>query len=127
MPITYLSFNRTKVSDLSPLATTRLGQIHCLETKISNLSPLSNLPLTILYCPGTNISDLSPLEHCKKLASLDVQRCKVTAASVAALQEALPNCKIEWDDPAKATTPQPAATSKLFLHDPAFPQWMKDV
>ncbi len=24
-------------------------------------------------------------------------------------------------------TPQPAASSKLFMHDPAFPQWMKDV
>ena len=47
---------------------------------------------------------------------------KVTACRVAALQKALPNCKIEWDDPAKAFT-----TAKLAYLDPAFQQWVKTV
>jgi hypothetical protein len=40
---------------------------------------------------------------------LDVRSTKVTAAGVAALQKALPNCKIEWDNPAKPKSPEPAA------------------
>jgi hypothetical protein len=56
------------------------------------------------------VSDLSPLEDCKNLRELKVTKTKVTAASVAALQKALPNCKIEWDGPAKPTTHEPAAS-----------------
>jgi hypothetical protein len=41
---------------------------------------------------------------------LDVRYNKVTLAQVAALQKALPNCKIDWDDPAKPKTPEPAAS-----------------
>jgi hypothetical protein len=49
------------------------------------------------------------LETCKDLKTLDLNNTKVAPAQVAALQKALPNCKIEWDDPTKATTPEPAA------------------
>jgi hypothetical protein len=41
-------------------------------------------------------------------AKARVRGTKVTPAGVAALQKALPNCKIEWDDPAEAKTPAPA-------------------
>jgi hypothetical protein len=30
--------------------------------------------------------------------------------ALAALQKALPNCKIHWDDPAKPKAPEPAAS-----------------
>jgi serine/threonine protein kinase len=43
------------------------------------------------------VSDLSPLAGCKELTTLKATRTKVTAAGVAALQKALPGCKIEWD------------------------------
>jgi hypothetical protein len=33
---------------------------------------------------------------------------RITPAQVAALQKALPNCKIDWDDPAKPKTLEPA-------------------
>jgi hypothetical protein len=56
------------------------------------------------------VSDLSPLNDCKSLRILNVKGSKVTPAAVAALQKALPNCKIEWDDPAKPQTPEPAAS-----------------
>lgn len=56
------------------------------------------------------LSDLSQLSGVTTLATLNVMGTKITAASVAALQKALSNCKIEWDDPAKPKTPAPAAS-----------------
>jgi hypothetical protein len=61
---------------------------------------------------NTGVSDLSPLENCKSPTILQIKATKVTPAQVAALQKALPNCKIEWDDPAKPKTPEPAASGK---------------
>ena len=87
-----------------------LTKLYCGNTQVSDLSPPRGMPLTILSCHFTPVSDLSPLYECMNLTSLKITSTKVTPASVAALQKALPNCKIEWDDPAKATTPQPAAS-----------------
>lgn len=53
----------------------------------------------ILNCDYSNVADLSPLATCPKLRTLNVRQTKVTPASVAALQKALPDCKIDWDDP----------------------------
>ncbi len=76
----------------------------------------------------TQVSDLSPLVKCKNLKLVAAGSCgKLTPAAIAAFQEARPDCKIEWDDPAKVTTPKSAASSKLFMHDPAFPAWMAEV
>lgn len=74
--------------------------LHVLQvyySQVSDLSPLQGMPLTNLSCFTTQVSDLSPLEDCKNLKILNVKQNKVTPA----LQKALPNCKIEWDDPAK--------------------------
>ncbi len=127
LPLTNLSISHTKISDLSPLAGMTLVTLRCNSTLVFDLSPLTGMPLTSLHCQTTPVSDLTPLVGCKSLQSLNVVGTKVTAANVAALQQSIPNCKIEWVDPAKPTTLQPAASSKLFMHDPAFPQWMKDV
>jgi len=89
------------LADLSPLTGMSLSELICKDTAISDLSPLQGMPLTVVYCPLTNVSDLSPLTDCKSLQRLSVGSTKVTAASVAALQQSLPNCKIDWDDPAK--------------------------
>jgi hypothetical protein len=55
---------------------------------------------------------LTPLEECKSLNRLVVTRTIVTPAQVAALQKALPNCEIVWDDPAKPKTPASAPAGK---------------
>ena len=82
------------------------------------------MPLTYLGCSFTSVSDLSPLQDCKSLKDLEIKSTKVTPAAVAALQKALPNCKIEWDDPAKTnTTTKPVAS----INDTAFQAWMKTV
>ena len=52
------------------------------------------------------------------LVMLKVPRTNVTAAGVAALQKALPNCQIEWDDPGQSNKP---------WNTPAFQQWMNTV
>jgi len=82
-----------------------LTSLFCNVTQVSELSPLKGMPLTVLACKGTMVSDLSPLEGCKSLQTLDVRQSKVTASDVAALQKALPDCKIEWDDPGRAKGP----------------------
>lgn len=87
-----------------------LTKLECVNTQVSDLSPLRGMPLLALNCFGTRVSDLLPLEDCKSLKQLTLQNTKVTAAAIAALQKALPNCKIEGNDSSKATTPQPAAS-----------------
>ena len=83
---------------------------------MSDLSPLAGMRLTTLIGYKTPISDLSPLEKCKDLTSLGIKITKVTAAQVAALQKALPNCKIDWDDP---------ANGQARLPRPRLPAWVK--
>ena len=124
MPLTYLDCGATQVSDLSPLQGKQLTTLICYGTKVSDLSPLRGMPLETLSCNFTSVSDLTPLERCQSLKSLSVKNnSKVTAAGVAALQKALPNCKIEWDDPANTVAGQPNKP----WNTPAFQQWMKTV
>ena len=125
MPLTCLHCGRAHVSDLSPLKGMPLTFLDCSGTGVSDLSPLRGMPLAALGCDGTSVSDLSPLEGCDKLRTLKLQGTKVTAAGVAALQKALPECKIEWDDPAKAATPPKVSATNV--NDPAFQQWMRGV
>jgi serine/threonine protein kinase/Leucine-rich repeat (LRR) protein len=105
MSLTTLRISSTMVSDLSPLEGMRLIGLGCYATQVSDLAPLAGMPLESMTAIATQITDLSPLEDCKSLTYLSVKSTHVTAAQVAALQKALPNCKIEWDDPAKPTTP----------------------
>ncbi len=109
MPLTDLNCSGTQVSDLSPLQGMPLTRLDCGASKVSDLAPLNGMKLTDLSCGYTQLSDLSLLASMPTLGNLDVRRTKVTPAGIAALQKALPNCKIRWDDSAK-TTPQPAAS-----------------
>jgi hypothetical protein len=114
-PLRGLSLNtvictNTNVTDISPLTGMALTSITLSNTDFSDLSPLVGMPLVSASFFDSHVSDLSFLESCKSLKTLDVRRTRATAASVAALQQALPNCKIDWDDPAKTTTPEPAAS-----------------
>jgi len=97
---------KSKLSDLSALAGMRLKIFYCNATAVSDLSPLRGMPLTVLRCNSTPVSDLTPLVECRSLESISLHDSKVTPSGVAALQKALPNCKIEWDDPAKTLLPQ---------------------
>jgi hypothetical protein len=107
-----------QLSDVTPLQGMRLTYLACANTQVSDLSPLRGMPLITLICGGSNVSDLSPLETMPNLGILKLRLTKVTPATVAALQKALPNCTIELDggpstspagEGAKAKTPEPAA------------------
>lgn len=113
---------KVKIADLSPLIGMQLTSLNCPFTNVSDLSPLRGLKLTYLNCGGTQVSDLTPLESCKSLKVLFITETKVTPTSVAALQNSLPNCKIHWDDPAKA-----AVQPNKPWNTPTFQAWMKDV
>jgi hypothetical protein len=89
---------KKKLTDLSPLRGLPVETLYCPNTQVADLSPLAGMPLTYLNLGGSmSISDVSPLESCKSLATLHIRSTKVTPADVAALQKALPDCKIEWD------------------------------
>ena len=115
--VTAVSFATEDVSDVSPVQVfIGLKQLECNGTingvlsKLSDLTPLGDLPLTVFDCMRTSVEDLSPLNKSERLRRLRVQYTKVTPAQVAALQKALPNCKIEWDDPSKPKVPAFTAT-----------------
>jgi hypothetical protein len=109
MPLTVLYLPHPANPDLSPLTGMPLERFYCYNSRVSDLGPLRGMPLVEVNCSNTPVADLSPLAECKRLTSLHATKTKVTAESVAALQKALPDCKITWDDPAKTTTPAPAA------------------
>jgi hypothetical protein len=53
--------------------------------------------MEVLNIHGTQVADLTPLTLCRALKALHARGTRITAAKVAALQKALPNCKVEWD------------------------------
>ena len=84
---------------------------------------LQSQKLETLLIVDTPITDegLKLLVSLKSLTSLKLASTKVTSVGVAALQKALPNCKIEWPANGKFYG-QPA---KLAYLDPSFQQWVK--
>ncbi len=121
MKLTFLTCRNTQVSDLSPLQGMPLTTLECNSTQVSDLSPLKGLALENLYCNDTRASDLAPLQDCKNLKMLRITTTKVAPAGVAALQTALPACKIEWDP---APVPGGSATNVPPLPaDRAAAQW----
>lgn len=65
------------------------------DRSVLELSKLKNLKILDLSHGLITDTALIALERCTSLTTLKVMRTKVTPAGVAALQKALPNCKIE--------------------------------
>jgi serine/threonine protein kinase/Leucine-rich repeat (LRR) protein len=79
-----------------------LTWLHLSDTAVSDegLAHLKDCKnLKALNLPNTKVSDagLVHLRGLKNLSSLDLRQTQVTAQGVADLQQALPDCKIEWD------------------------------
>ncbi len=111
MRLTYLNCSATQVSDLTPLRGMPLMSLYCGNRNLFSLSPLKGMTFSYLNCSHSQVSDLSPLESCTNLTTLVTSSTAVTAAAMAALQKALPNCKIEWHGPAK-TVAKPTRLSR---------------
>ncbi|HWA97848.1 MAG TPA: family 16 glycoside hydrolase, partial [Pirellulales bacterium] len=100
MPLKRLSFFHSRVSDLAPLKGMRLEFLSFHGSRqVTDLGPLRGMPLTEVQASHTFVADLAPLADCKQLKNLQVGSTRVTAATVAAVQKALPHCKISWDGP----------------------------
>jgi serine/threonine protein kinase/Leucine-rich repeat (LRR) protein len=110
MPLSYLSCHGTKVSSLEPLKGAPLTFLSLHHVSVSDLSPLAGTSLKQLLCYFTPVSDISPLAQCKSLEKLHFADLKVSTASVAALQKALPKCKIEWDGAAAVASAKPTTS-----------------
>jgi len=52
-------------------------------------------------CPRVSDASVEYLAKLDKLINVKLTGTKVTAAGVAKLKKALPNCKIDWDEPKK--------------------------
>ena len=83
---------------------TGIGLCHCTITSdgIRLLAKQRHLIFLQLIGSPCSDADLEHLAALTNLTNLSLRQTKVTATGVAALQKALPNCKIEWDDPANA-------------------------
>ena len=113
---------RQQGCQFSPLRGMNLTNLHVGGTNITDLSVFQGIPLEILNLGSTQVSDISPLQDCRSLNQLHLP-VKVTPASAAALQKALPNCKITWDGGANVATNQP----NEHWNTPAFQSWIKEV
>jgi hypothetical protein len=100
MPLQKISMNGNRVADLSPLAGMSLETLQIAATQVADISLLRGMPLTWIDLGNTKVTDLSPLHDCKTLKSMLIKNQKIDPAEIAKLQQALPDCKIEWDDPA---------------------------
>ncbi|MEJ5922278.1 leucine-rich repeat domain-containing protein, partial [Bifidobacterium thermophilum] len=79
----WLNLDKTKVSDLSPLAKlTKLGDLWLSGTQVSDVSPLAKLAnLQYLHLSGTQVSNVSPLAKLAKLDYLDLSNTQVSNVS----------------------------------------------
>lgn len=72
MPLSALSLENTKVSNLSPLSQCKLlKKLNINETLVCDLSPLANLKIEELFVNKTSVSTLAPLKN-MKLTTLSI-------------------------------------------------------
>ncbi len=90
----------------APFQIVRLGLNKATDKDLPTLAQLAGLAELNLI--GADVSDagLDQLRDLRTLEKLNLHQTNVTAAGVAALQKALPNCKIEWVGPTKAAAPK---------------------
>jgi len=91
-----------RVGELTQLTSLLLVGSRFNEANLERLKTLTALDRLGLNSTPLTDAGLIHLATFKSLRELNLERDEVTAAGVATLQEALPDCKIEWDDPANA-------------------------
>ncbi len=84
--------NMNPQSALRMLATRWFGIRIGSKSQLDDLSPLVGMPLISLHCISMPLANLSPLRELP-LIELNIRSTKVTPASVAALQKALPTAR----------------------------------
>ncbi len=108
--ITSLNVSLTAVSaaglevfkDLTTLTEVHLHSVLITNATIAQLA--ASKGLLSLHLNNTPITDagLAHLKQCKSLTYLNLKGTKVTRGGVADFQQAVPKCKVEWDEAANA-------------------------
>ncbi len=98
LKLTFLNCSFSLVSDLSPLAGMPLVELWCNQTPVSSLSALKGMPLTRLHIQETPVSDLSPLKE----MPLTVLQCNETQVSDLSPLEAMHLLRV-WLTPRNIT------------------------
>ncbi|MBS0211451.1 MAG: NPCBM/NEW2 domain-containing protein [Planctomycetes bacterium] len=119
MPLVSLRAYATLIADLTPLAGMPLRDINIGGTRVADLSPLAGDTIQAVSFGYTAIVDLTPLQRCPNLKNVSAEHTKLTAANVAALQKALPNCQIQWDGASNATASKPGEAA-------VFQKWVEE-
>jgi internalin A len=91
-----LHLNNNRIGDLAPLAgLKKLWHLYLANNEIKDLAPLAGLKnLWELSLDNNRIGDLAPLAGLKNLRNLGLSNTPQTKAQIAALQKALPDCRI---------------------------------
>jgi len=120
-PLTQLSVLYLHANSIGDAGLTHVGQLGKLETLwlfdtkttdkgLESLLPLTDLKhLRLNENPGITDVGLKHLHSLANLQELNLQGTRVTTAGVAALQVALPNCKVIWDPAGQSTEPATAS------------------
>ena len=81
------------------------------------LAPLQKLTmLSLKNCNSLGDAGLEHLQTLTNLKLLGLRDTQVTAAGVAKLQQALPNCKVEWDGVKSVTGDVPTSSAVTSHH-----------
>ncbi|MBL9139221.1 MAG: protein kinase [Verrucomicrobiales bacterium] len=105
-PLTgYLSLNATRVSELRPLAGTKVQQLNLGRTRITDLGPLAGLNLTTLSVYDTAVTDLKPLDG-MRLKNL---RLDGTGISNIEVLRGMPLRRLQLDGCKRLTSLEPLA------------------
>lgn len=91
-----LSFDDTKIHDISPLSESRTLEIlYGNSSAITNLGPLVHLKsLNELHLNSTNIASIAPLKRLENLSYVDVDQTEVPKWEVLELLQAVPEVNI---------------------------------
>jgi len=81
VPVTRLCLQGCyRITDVSPLESTKVAWLNIARTRVMDLSPLRDLPLTDLILHRTQIASLAPLRD-TSLRSLDIRSTRITDVS----------------------------------------------
>jgi hypothetical protein len=116
-----VGFVGPRITDTSLENLNGLSQVHVLklyapnitDKGLENIKGLSQLEEVTLEKTKVTDAGLEHLKGLNNLRDLDLKNTKVTDEGVKKLQQALPNCKIEWDPPTKDERQSPAAPDQL--------------
>ena len=97
--VTTLGLGYNEISDLSIInKMKKLENLLIQFNKVCDISPLVGMEnLVVLYLEGNNITDITPLLNHHNLIRLHLGNSPVSPEQVAAVQEAFPNCIIEYN------------------------------